>query len=93
MSEVLASPSPTVCRDAYTGRPGCLVDSDPSFTMNFDDIGEGSIFWCSSCGKEAAAMSAALDKALHERGPAWAEHFRAQVEIAEAIETTGKVIT
>lgn len=40
----------------------CPQEADPSFTMDYTDIGEGYIYWCSSCGPRAHA----IDKALTE---------------------------
>ena len=52
--------------------------------MRFDDIGEEPIYWCTHCGKEAAAMDAAIQQAFAER-PGFAEEFKAALEEHGAI--------
>ena len=76
-------PRPTgyVCRDF--GRLGCCSIPDERYTMRFDDIGEPPIYWCTHCGKEAAAMDAAINNALATR-PGFAEDFKKAIEEAEA---------
>lgn len=51
------------CRD-YGERESCLGDPDPNYTMDFSDIGEGQIYWCSSCGPEAQELNVLLVSAL-----------------------------
>lgn len=48
------------CRDF--GRPGCLGDPDDRFVVSFEDIGEGVIKFCASCGPSALAMDAAITR-------------------------------
>lgn len=71
---------PYECRDR--GRPGCLVEPDPRYTMDFADIGEGKIFWCTECGKMAQAINASIEHAFKTR-PNFAEEFRKAIEKAE----------
>lgn len=52
------------CKDY--GRPGCLGNPDDRFTMDFEDIGEGKIYFCASCGPQNRAVSEALEKWLSE---------------------------
>lgn len=70
------------CQDA--GRPGCLTTPDPQYTMSFEDIGEGCIYWCSHCGPEAQAINNALTKRFLENDPKFVEAFKTLVEQAEA---------
>lgn len=65
------------CKD-FGDRPGCLGTPDPRYTMDFSDIGEDPILWCSHCGPDAHAMSEALVHAMETRGP----EFHAQLSDA-----------
>ncbi len=66
-----------ICRDF--GRPGCCSIPDTRYTMNFDSIGEPPIYWCTFCGKQAAAITEVLDKAFEER-PGFAEEFKKAID-------------
>jgi len=55
-----------VCKDY--GEPGCLEEVDERFTMNFDDIGEEPVYWCSNCGQRAKELEALLLFAVMEKG-------------------------
>lgn len=70
-------PEGYICRDF--GRPGCCSIPDPRYTMRFDDIDEPPIYWCTFCGKQAAAMKEAIDKAFKER-PGFADAFQKAIE-------------
>jgi hypothetical protein len=63
--------------------PGCLCESDERYTMDFSDIGEGCIYWCSKCGPEAQAIDSALTKALDD--PNFFARFKESVEKQEAL--------
>ena len=71
------------CKD-YGSRPGCLCTPDPAYTMDFTDIDQGKIYFCSHCGPDAHAMATALERALNTRGPAFAEELAAEVDKAKA---------
>jgi hypothetical protein len=64
------------CRD-------CGREADPEYTMNFDDIGELPIYWCTACGMAAREMNAALEKAFAER-PGFAQQLELEIERAKA---------
>lgn len=66
-----------ICKD--NGRPGCLVEPDPRYTMRFDDIGERPIYWCTHCGREAAFLARKIEEAFQTR-PGFAEQFREAIE-------------
>lgn len=76
------------CKD-YGDRPGCLGTPDPKYEMNFDDIGEPPLLWCSHCGPEAHAMNDALTEALASRGPEFASEFERAVAGAEGQQRRG----
>lgn len=75
----MARPSGYVCRDF--GRPGCGSVPDPRYTMRFDDIGEEPIYWCTHCGKEAAALDGLIQQAFKDR-PGFAEDFKKAIDNA-----------
>ncbi len=60
----------------------CGREADPKYTMSFEDIGKGFIYWCDVCGPEAHAMDEALDKAFKERGAEFAEQLMTEIERA-----------
>ncbi len=68
----------------FGDRAGCLGTPDPQYTMDFTDVGEGKIYWCSHCGPEAHAMNAALEHAFATRGPDFQRKFEEAVSKAEA---------
>ena len=72
-----------MCRD-YGERPGCLGEADERFTMNFDDIGEQPLHWCSNCGANAHAMNEALREAARKQGVVFVKRFSELVDAAEA---------
>lgn len=55
------------CND-YGDAPDCAKTPDPRYTMSFEDIGQGCIYWCSVCGPKAQAMDTMITNALEERG-------------------------
>jgi len=55
------------CRD-HGQLEGCLRVPDDRYTMHFDDIGEDSIYFCSSCGPLAQTMVRALEAAAKRGG-------------------------
>lgn len=59
------------CRDF--GGIGCLSVPDEKFTMDFSDINQGQIHWCSNCGPKAARLYKAFIEAMNERGPEFRE--------------------
>jgi hypothetical protein len=61
------------CRD-YGDNPDCLGEVDPVYTIDFSDIGEGQILWCSHCGPIAHGMQAAIEEACRTR-PGFIEEF------------------
>lgn len=69
-----------VCRDF--GRPLCCSVPDPRYTMRFDNIGEEPIYWCTHCGKYAAALDAIIDNAFKTQ-PGFAERFERAIKLAE----------
>ena len=73
----MARPSGYVCRDF--GRPGCCSIPDTRYTMRFDDIGEEPIYWCTFCGKQAAAMDDAIKDAFKNR-PDFAMKFKEAID-------------
>lgn len=68
----MSRPTGFICKDF--GRPGCCSIPDTRYTMNFDDIGELPIYWCTFCGKQAAVMDEAIKKAF-DRDPEFATKF------------------
>lgn len=46
----------------------CLKEADPAFTMDFSDIGERTLHWCSVCGERAQAMDKLLMHAIDKLG-------------------------
>ncbi len=62
--------------------PGCLGEADERYTMSFEDIGEGCIYWCSFCGPRAFVMEKVLDEGFKQ--PGFAEALRVAVDQAEA---------
>lgn len=75
-------PFETRCQN-YGQRPECLRDPDPQYTMNFDDIGESPIYWCSFCGPESEVLSNALTRAIEEGGPEFAVKLERAITEAE----------
>jgi hypothetical protein len=71
------------CQDY--GEEGCLGTPDPSFTMCFDDIGEGSIFWCSHCGARANVLKKWLEGWINNENRTQEEmlKLKASIEAAE----------
>lgn len=88
MAEREMIPVEIKCRD-FGERPGCLGTPDPRFTMDFSDIGEDPIYWCSFCGAEAQALDAALVSALHD-GRVSPDQLKSLLEEAEAKEKEKK---
>lgn len=46
----------------------CVKEADPRFTMDFSDIGEEPLYWCSVCGPLAHDMSNMLMKSIEKVG-------------------------
>lgn len=57
------------------GAPDCEAAPDPEFTMNYDDIGEDPIYFCSTCGPIARQVSEALYRQL-EADPGLADKLQ-----------------
>lgn len=53
------------CHD-FGDNPKCLGTIDPRYTMNFDTIGQGSIYWCSYCGPIAARKPLVIIDSTYE---------------------------
>lgn len=64
-------------------RPGCLKTPDLRYTMSFEDIGEGCIYFCSHCGPIAEKTNESLVEAFKSGGPAFAAKFEELVTAAE----------
>jgi hypothetical protein len=60
-----------VCRDF--GEPHCKGEIDERYTLNFDDIGQPPIYFCSSCGPFWNKVADNLVKVLKTRGTEFAE--------------------
>lgn len=73
----MARPDGYICRDF--GRPGCCSIPDARYTMNFDDIGEKPIYWCTFCGKQSHAMDKAIKKAF-ATDPNFGERFKKAID-------------
>ncbi len=71
------------CQD-FGQREGCLDDHDDRFTMSFEDIGEGSVYWCTHCGPWAIKMHE-LFQIAYAKDPVLLEKLISQ---AEASKTT-----
>lgn len=74
-------PVETKCKEF--GEPGCLGTPDPQYTMSFEDIGQGCLYFCSHCGPEAHAMHDLVMDALATKGPEFAKQFDAALTRAE----------
>lgn len=74
-----------MCRD-WPDRPGCLGEIDLRYTMNFDDIGEEPIYWCTKCGMAAHAMHELINTAFEERGPEFLKTFGEAIDAEKAKE-------
>ncbi len=70
-----------LCND-YGDDPGCLGQADDAYTMDFTDIDEGYIYWCTKCGQRAHAQEVAINEAFDTR-PGFAKEFEAAIEKAE----------
>jgi len=77
-----------LCQDAGQNKPGCLTVADPACVMDFTDIGEGYIHWCSACGPQSHAISKVLDEALQTQ-PGFAEKFREAIEKETGVQLEG----
>lgn len=82
----MARPTGYICRDF--GRPGCESIPDDRYTMNWDDIGEAPIYWCTFCGKQAAALDEVISNAF-DNDPGFADRFAAAIAYAETAATEG----
>lgn len=67
------------CQDF--GRPGCLLAPDSRFDMSFEDIGEGTLRFCSHCGPIAHELDKMLTVLLED--PEKAEKLRELLDAAE----------
>jgi len=77
-----------LCND-YGDAPHCLGEIDEQYTMDFTDIGEGYIYWCSKCGSLAHAMQGAIEEAFETR-EGFTEDFRSAIETALAEQKQGE---
>lgn len=66
------------------GLPGCKKEIDSSYTMNFDDIGEEPLYWCSKCGEDSHKLATVLEQAISIRGPEFIKSFADALDKAEA---------
>lgn len=69
------------CND-FGDAPDCAKTPDPRYTMSFEDIGQGCIYWCSVCGPKSQALDNAIMKALQERPPQFMKDFEQAVNEA-----------
>ena len=67
------------CKD-FREAPDCLGDIDEKYTMNFEDIGEGSIYWCTVCGKRAKELDKFFMEAMSLHGAAFMKNILDEVE-------------
>ena len=74
-----------MCRN-YGERPDCLGEIDERFTMNFDDIGELPLYWCSRCGADSHTMNEALLKAARKHGALFVKRLIDAVEVKMKVE-------
>lgn len=80
-------PIETKCR--YFEELGCLGTPDPEYSMNFEDIGNGYLYFCKHCGPAAHARYNLIMNALSTRGPQFTEQFEKvlrTIEVEEALE-------
>lgn len=71
------------CNDASDGRPGCLIEADDRYTMDFGDVEpDAKIYWCAACGPEAHAMNEAMKK-MGIRDPNFARDLEEAIKAAE----------
>ena len=54
------------CKD-FGDNPDCLETVDPTYTMDWSDIGEPPMYFCSHCGKIAESMNDAIENAFRTR--------------------------
>lgn len=47
-------------------REGCLEIPDEKYTLNFDDINQAPIYWCSVCGPEAMALHKLFEQIIND---------------------------
>lgn len=52
-----------VCKD-YPERPGCLKEVDERWTLSFEDVNLGYIYFCSNCGPPNHELASMLEEAL-----------------------------
>ncbi len=72
-----------MCRD-YGQRPDCLGTPNPTYTMDFSDIGEEPILWCDTCGPEAHALQELMYLMVDVKGEQYvADVLRQAIEGAE----------
>ncbi len=69
------------CQDY--GRPGCKETPDPKYDMDFSDIGEGKIQFCSACGPLAHSINAYITDACRTGGKEFLTKFEALIVGAE----------
>jgi hypothetical protein len=74
------------CQNSGQNAPGCLEIADPEQTMDFSDIGEKLIYWCSVCGRYSHAIDRAIQRlAASPEGAETLDKFAAEVEAAELL--------
>ncbi len=69
------------CQDY--GRPGSKETPDPTYDMDFSDIGEGKIQFCSACGPLAHQINTSISEAFKTGGKDFAKQFEALIMDAE----------
>lgn len=75
------------CRDL--GEKGCLGEPDPQYTMNWDDIGEEPIYWCSACGPDAQHLDMLIQELVKQ--PGGAERLSKAMDEIEAEHGPGRL--
>lgn len=63
------------------GPAGCLREADPKYEMDFSDIGEQPLHWCSACGPREHALQESIMSAMADR-PELKEKLRAAIDEA-----------
>ncbi len=70
------------CND-YGDAPGCLGTPDERYTMDFSDIGQPPILWCSFCGPRAKEFERLISEAESVRGPDFVGELEKAIKQAE----------
>jgi hypothetical protein len=78
------------CRDY--GTEGCQKYPDPKYTMDFSDIREKPIYWCSVCGPVAHAMNRMIEEALSQGGLPMFNKLEEAIRRAEKKSANSKMV-